>query len=106
MSRVTFVGESGKKYSFLIQPMTTLFKEIGAVFFITNRFTDEMNKVNHTRIFVGETDNLAKYFDRKKNPAFQQYNPNCICIMPEEDPKLRKKIESDLVGNYNPPCNE
>jgi len=105
MSRVTFTGESGKKYSFIIRPMTTLFKEIGAVFFITNRSTDEMNRVNHQRIFVGETDNLAKYFDRGKDPALGQYEPNCICVLPEEDSRLRKKIESDLVGNYNPPLN-
>ena len=105
MSQVTFVGESGKKYSFLIQPMTTLFKEIGAVYFITNRATDEMNKVVHNRIFVGETDNLAKRFDQKIDSFFKKYKANCICILLEEDGKLRKKIESDLVGNYNPPCN-
>ncbi len=105
MSQVTFVGESGKKYSFLIQPMTTLFKEIGAVYFITNRTTDEMNKVIHGKIFVGETENLARQFDHPRDPMFSRFDANCICVHLEEDKKKRLKIESDLVGNYNPPGN-
>jgi hypothetical protein len=106
MSRVTFLGESGRKYIFSIQPMTTLFKKIGAVYLVTNRSIDAMNKVKHDHIFVGETENLARQFDSYKDPTFLQYDPNCICVLEEEDGKVRKKIESDLVRNYNPPCNE
>jgi hypothetical protein len=106
MSKITFTGESGKKYSFVIHPMTTLFKEVGAVYFVTHRFTDDMNKVNHQHVFVGETDNLAKQFDRSDNQYFRRHQANCICIHPEDDRKTRLKIESDLVGNYNPPCNQ
>ncbi len=105
MSQISFVGESGKKYSFLIQPITTLFKKIGAVYFITNRTTDDMNKVIHNKIFVGQTDNLAKQFDNPRDPMLSRFEANCICIHPEEDRKERLKIESDLVGNYNPPGN-
>ena len=105
MAKVTFTGESGKKYSFQVQPMTTLFKETGAVYLITNRVIDDTNKVNHNKIFVGETQNLAKQFAKSRSSNFRGHAANCICVMPEEDEKLRKKIESDLVGNYNPPCN-
>ena len=105
MAKVTFTGESGRKYSFEIKPMTTLFKENGAVYFITNRVIDETNKVNHNKIFVGETENMAKQFEKSRSSNFRGHSANCICILFEEDVKLRKKIGSDLVGNYNPPCN-
>ena len=106
MANITFTGESGKKYSFVIHPMTTLFKEVGGVYFITHRDIDEMNKVSHKHIFVGETDNLAKRFDKSDDQYFRRHKANCICIHLEEDRKKRLKIESDLVGNYNPPCNQ
>ena len=106
MANITFTGESGKKYSFAIHPMTTMFKEEAGVYFFTRRHTDEMNKVSHKHIFVGETDNLAKQFDKSDNQYYRRYEANCICIHLEQDRKIRLKIESDLVGNYNPPCNE
>lgn len=105
MAQIAFRGESGKKYSFAIHPMTTLFKQVAAVYVITHRATDEMNKVSHKHIFVGETDNLGKQFDGMKDPFISRYDANCVCIYHEEDKKLRLKIESDLVGNYNPPGN-
>lgn len=106
MSRITFTGESGRKYSFAVHPMTTMFKEEAGVFLITRRNIDDMNKVSHKHIFVGETDNLAKQFDRPDNQFARRYKANCICVHLEEDRKVRLKIESDLVGNYNPPCNQ
>ncbi|MFZ4619965.1 MAG: hypothetical protein ACOYNS_05355 [Bacteroidota bacterium] len=105
MAQIAFRGESGKKYSFAIHPMTTLFKQVAAVYVITRRETDEMNKVSHKHIFVGQTDNLGKQFDGMKDQFFARYNANCICIHHEEDKKKRLNIESDLVGNYNPPGN-
>jgi hypothetical protein len=105
MASITFTGESGKKYSFVIHPMTTLFKEVAGVYFVTRRHTDEMNKVTHKHIFVGQTDNIARQFDGKKDQYYTRFEANCICIHLEEDRKKRVKIESDLVGNYNPPLN-
>jgi hypothetical protein len=106
MANITFTGESGKKYSFAIHPMTTLFKQEGGVYFITHRNTDDANKVSHKHIFVGQTDNLAKELDKADNQYVRRYKANCICIHLEADRKIRLKIESDLVGNYNPPCNQ
>jgi len=106
MSNITFTGESGRKYSFAIHPLTTMFKEEAGVYFFTRRTIDDTNKVAHKHIFVGETENLARQFDRPDNQYVRRYKANCICIHLEEDRKTRLKIESDLVGNYNPPCNQ
>lgn len=106
MAKITFTGESGKKYSFVIHPMTTMFKEEAGVYCVTHRNIDDMNKVSHKHIFVGETDNLAKQFDRSDDQYFRRHKANCICIHLEENRNARLKIESDLVGNYNPPCNQ
>ncbi|NUN68605.1 MAG: hypothetical protein HUU02_02730 [Bacteroidetes bacterium] len=106
MAQIAFRGESGKKYSFAIHPITTLFRQEAAVYVITRRTTDAMNKVSHKHIFVGETDNLGKQFDGVKDHLLARYDANCICVHFEEDKKKRLNIESDLVGNYNPPGNE
>ncbi len=105
MAQIAFRGESGKKYSFAIHPLTTLFQQIPAVYVITQRVTDESNKVSHKHIFVGQTDNLGKQFDGMKDQMLNRFGANCICIHPEDDRKKRLNIESDLVGNYHPPGN-
>ena len=105
MAQIAFRGESGKKYSFAIHPLTALFKQIPAVYVITRRETDETNKVSHKHIFVGQTDDLGKQFEGMKDRFSARYEANCICVHQEVDKKKRLNIESDLVGNYNPPGN-
>lgn len=106
MAQISFRGESGRKYSFAIHPMTTLFKQDAAVYVITRRTTDGMNKFSHKHIFIGETENLGKQFDGIKDDLFNRYEANCICVFFETDRSRRLHIESDLVGNYRPPGNE
>lgn len=105
MAQIAFRGESGRKYSFAIHPMTTLFKQVPAVYVFTHRSMDENNKVSHRHIFVGQTDNLGKQFAGVKDELLNRFGANCICIHFEDDAKKRLNIESDLVGNYNPPGN-
>lgn len=106
MAQIAFRGESGRKYSFAIHPMTTLFKQEGAVYVITRRETDEQNRVTHKHVFVGQTDDLGRQFGGVKDQVIARYNANCICVLPEADRKKRLNIESDLVGNYHPPGND
>lgn len=100
MAQIAFRGESGNKYSFAIHPMTTLFKQVAAVYVITRRETDEMNKVSHKHIFVGQTDNLGKQFDGMKDQFFARYNANCTASTTKRTRRKRLNIESDLVDQH------
>lgn len=106
LGTVTFTGQSGTDYSFNVYPIATNFKAIGAVYFITRRTVKTDGTGSHTRIYVGQTDDLSVRFDNHhKQDCFDENNANCICIYTEEDEDTRLDIEKDLIDNYNPPCN-
>ena len=60
----------------------------------------------HTRIYVGQTEDLSIRFDNHhKQDCFDRHNKNCICVYGEQDENNRLLIEQDLIETYGPPCN-
>ena len=103
---ITFNGKSGIEYSFDVYPFDTNFNAIGAVYFVTNRTEKSDGTGSHTGIYVGETGDLSKRFDNHhKQDCFDKHHANCICVHSESSEKNRLEKESDLIDNYNPPCN-
>lgn len=106
LGTITFKGKSGNEYSFNVYPFNTDFKAIGAVYFVTQRTEKSDGTGSHTRIYVGETGDLSERFDNHhKQDCFDKHNANCICVHSESNEKTRLEKESDLIDNYNPPCN-
>ena len=106
LGTITFKGKSGNEYSFNAYPIDTEFKAIGTVYFITKRTEKADGTGTHTRIYVGQTEDLSERFDNHhKQDCFDRNNANCICIYSESDEDQRLEIEADLIDNYNPPCN-
>jgi hypothetical protein len=102
---IIFKGKSGKKYSFRAYSFNTKFNAIGGVYFVTRR-TVKNGKITHTKIYVGQTDDLSTRFDNHhKADCFAEHNANCICVLLEEDEDVRLDIETDLIDNYDLPCN-
>jgi predicted site-specific integrase-resolvase len=61
---------------------------------------------SHTRIYVGQTEDLSTRFDNHhKEACFDKHNKNCVCVHGEEDEDTRLEIEKDLIDKYDPPCN-
>lgn len=94
-------GTSGAVYRFRIYPWTAKFKAIGAVYFVTRRFANSAGGFHHERIFLGETPDLSKGFDKHLNTdLFRQYSANCVCVYRENEPAQRQKIEQDLLPKH------
>ena len=56
MATLMLTGVSGKKYEFQIYAKETTFTDVGGVYVITKK--DE-NSLNHTIIYIGQTDHLS-----------------------------------------------
>ena len=103
---VTFNGVSGNSYEFTAYSRDTVFKAVGAVYFVTKRTTKKDGGASHTRIYVGETGDLSsRPLNHHRKACFDEHNANCVCIYTETDENRRLEIETDLRQNYNPPCN-
>jgi len=105
LGTVTLTGLSGNKYKFNVYPFNTTFKELGAVYYISNR-TENNGKGSHSKIYIGMTGDLSTRFDNHhKEKCFNKRNANCKSILIEKNKETRLEIEADLIEALNPPCN-
>ncbi len=103
---VTFKGASGQSYQFTAYSRDTTFNEVGAVYFMTKRGQDGSGGFSHTRIYVGQTGNLAnRPLNHHRKSCFDREGANCVCVFTEDDEDIRRGIERDLINNFDLPCN-
>lgn len=101
LGNVRIEGASGNVYKFRAYPLETKFMHVGAIYFITSRHLRSDRKISHSRIYCGQTSDLSKlYTSIAKIMNFQDYDANCVCILPRVEEALRVKIESDIHSNY------
>ncbi|MBW2118927.1 MAG: GIY-YIG nuclease family protein [Deltaproteobacteria bacterium] len=107
LGTVTFTGVSGTDYEFNAYPWGTSFKkDFGAVYFVTRRTQKSDGGYSHTRIYVGQTEDLwVRFDDHHKQGCFDTYGADCVCIYGEQNEDTRLAIEQDLIDNYNQLCN-
>ena len=103
--RVTFTGESGRDYTFAAYSRDAQFKPVAAVYVITRREANPEGPTSHTRIYVGQTDNLQGQPFNHREHCFDRKHANCVCVLAENDQDRRLAIETDLRRGYDPPCN-
>ena len=102
LGSMNFKGTSGTVYRFHVYPSTATFKAIGAVYFVTRRFPKTGGGFRHQRVYLGQTADLSKAFDKhNKTDLFEEHSANCICVHQESDPSQRKTIEQDLLPTRN-----
>ena len=107
LGTITFTGVSGARYQFDVYPFGASFKDIGVIYVITNRHPNERGGYSHHRIYIGQTEDLSERFDNHhKYDCFVRENANCICVFGLDSEDRRLDIESDLLDNYSPPCND
>ena len=104
---VTFAGKSGTQYEFTAYSWDTNFnKDYGAVYFITKRAQNNEGGYSHTKIYVGQTEDMSQRFDDHHDaPCFKSKGANCKCVYGESREEARLQIEKDLIDKHNPPCN-
>ncbi len=104
---ITFIGKSGRKYTFGAYSWDTNFKKLGGVYIVTQRIPNQAGGADHTRIYIGQTGDISERFDNHHKAAcFTRHNANCICILLEENEETRLSHEADLIEAYHPPCND
>lgn len=105
---ITFTGESGNEYDFDIYPIDTTWRDgIGAVYVVTYRYKKENGKFYHTRIYIGQTDDLkGRLEDHHQIECIQNHDANCVCIHLDADEKSRVKKETDLIRGNSTKCND
>ena len=101
LGNVHIKGLSGRMYTFRAYPLETRFAEFGAVYFITGRKQISDGRIAHSRIYCGQTGNMAvcPYNDRQ-SVSFKANYANCICMLPIEGDISRCDIEKDIHQNY------
>ncbi len=103
---VTFNGKSGARYSFNVYSLDTEFESIGAVYAFTKR-TVKKDQGSHGLLYIGETEDLSERIpNHEKWPCVSQHDGNCICVHRDNDKDSRLEKETDLIQNYEPPCND
>jgi len=99
-------GESGNKYDFNVYNWGANLSDIGAVYYISNRYKDSDGDWTHQRIYIGQTSDLSERFDdHHKAQCFEDHDANAISIHQEANESTRLTIEEDLIDALNPTCN-
>ena len=95
-------------YRSTVFPLKTTFKDgIAAVYMVTRRFEQEDGTFAHEWLYVGSTPNMKrKFISHPMAFGFKKYKANAICVIREEDEKIRKEIHADLWAQYLPLLNE
>jgi excinuclease UvrABC nuclease subunit len=100
---ITATGASGAKYSFYVYPWGTDLRQVGGVYMILRK---ESQNGNYDVLYVGQTNDLSERFDNHhKQPCFDRNRKTHIAAMVEPSEVRRLKIEADLIKKYNPSCN-
>jgi hypothetical protein len=99
---ITLTGKSGKKYKYSCHPVGTEFKSVGGNYAFVN-FLGYDYKV----IYIGKTNDLGECSNNHyEMPKIKRAGATHICIHPNSSETSRTKEESDLIANYEPPCNK
>ncbi len=101
MGNVRIEGASGRVYKFRAYALNSKFANLAAIYFITSRHLRPDGRVSHSRIYCGQTGDLSTlYTSIQKIMDFQQYDANCVCILPKAEEALRVEIEGDIRRKY------
>ena len=98
----------GKKslYSFEVFPLTAEIEETSAIYVISKRKTDKSGRAHHAFVCIGQTDSITGEIKKhQKGKCVKQHAANVICLLKENNPKNRERIEADLKAAHATVCN-
>lgn len=102
-TNLQLTGASKRAYSFQVFPWGTNFNSSGAVYAILRKTPSG----NYSVLYIGQTGDLSERFDNHhKQACFDRNGKTHIAVHPEPTESGRFNIETDLVRNYNPMCND
>ncbi len=107
LGTVKLKGASGATYWFKLFELGTRFGSSAAVYAVTRRHvTSDVDRSNRV-IYIGEAHELSACFDsHHKADCFRLHHANSVCTYMESTSSMRRRIASDLIACYKPPCND
>lgn len=106
LGELVLEGASGASYTFSVYPWGTNFKAIAGVYYVSKREAKSDGGGTHTKIYVGQTEDLSERFDNHhRADCFRRHGANCISVHLDDDEDSRLAKESDLINALDPPCN-
>ncbi len=106
LGQLVLKGKSGNSYTFKVYDINSNWNSVAAVYSVT-RATSNEGKISHHIIYIGQTNDLKERFqNHHKQYCFDSNHANRLCVLIENNVNKRLYIESDLIANYNPKCND
>ena len=106
LGTITLKGQSGTEYDFNVYKWGANLSDVGAVYYISNRYVDDDGGWTHTDIYIGQTGDLSDRFDNHhKAQCFVDYDVNAVSVHLDDDEDSRLEKEIDLIDALNPTCN-
>jgi len=105
---VSFPGLTGTQYVFRIYTLDTMFKPLGGVYAMLDRYPkpDGLGYLA-SPIYFGETSDLSSRFDNHhRQGCFDRSGVNCVAVHLDGDDRSRLSKEADLIARWNPECNQ
>lgn len=102
-AKLPLVGATKRSYGFQVYTWGTNFNRAGAVYAVLKQTSPGRYQV----IYIGQTGDLSQRFnDHHKQGCFDRNGKTHIGVYPEPTESKRFDVETDLVRNYNPTCND
>ncbi len=106
LGTVKLKGASGASYWFKLFELGARFGSDAAVYAVTWRHVTSGDDRSNRVIYIGEAHELSACFDsHPKADCFRLHHANSVCTYKEATSSMRRRIESDLIEHYQPPCN-
>ena len=102
-------GPSNKIYHFEIWFKESEFEDVGGVYIFSKIETSLGGKelIRHIHLYIGETNSFKERLDNhEKWDDAIEHGAQMILLLPENDADRRKKVEKDLIEEYNPILND
>ncbi len=96
-------GRSGQHYTYGIYPKGTTFTKVPGNYIFVRQLGPNLYKP----LYIGETGDLSTRFDNHhKMDHIKMHGVTHICVhQAAANDAVRRAEESDLVAQWNPPCN-
>ena len=100
-------GKWDNSYTFEVYDLDSVFLDDSGVYIFSKREPNEDGTGTHTILYIGSTNSfkLRIHKSHKKWDEALDKGMNAISIYPIEEPHLRRKVERELIEEYQPPLN-
>ena len=104
---VTFKGASGNNYDFTALTGDADLGGGGGVYIFTKRSETTDGVLSYTPLYIGQTQSFSDRLPNHEKWACALRNGvDSICILRHADEQTRRNIETDLLRNGTPVCND